>query len=74
MFRYLSAAFVARPRIPGLGQVPVNLIGLAGAGILGLANPAFWFLGLGLEVAYLFGLASNRRFRDIVDERPAPPP
>jgi hypothetical protein len=74
MFRYLSAAFTARPRIPGLGQVPVNLLGLTGAGILGLANPAFWFLGLGVEAAYLFGLASNRRFRDIVDGRAAPLP
>lgn len=75
MFRYLSAAFTARPRIPGLGQVPVNLVGLAGIGILGLANPALWALGLGLEAAYLFGLASNRRFRDVVDGRslPAPP-
>jgi hypothetical protein len=74
MFRYLSAAFTARPRIPGLGQVPLNLLGLAGAGILGLANPAFWFLGLGAEAAYLFGLAANRRFRDHVDGRAAPPP
>jgi hypothetical protein len=76
MFRYLSAAFTARPRIPGLGQVPFNLLGLAGFGIVGLASPAFWFLGLGLEVAYLFGLASNSRFREMVDARgaTAPPP
>ena len=69
MFRYLRAAFTARPRVPGLGGVPFNLLGLAGFGILGLANPAFWFLGLGAEAAYLFGLASNRRFREIVDGR-----
>jgi hypothetical protein len=74
MFRYLSAAFTARPRIPGIGELPVNLLALAGFGILGAANPAFWFLGLGLETAYLFGLASNRRFREIVDERAAPAP
>jgi hypothetical protein len=72
MFRYLSAAFTARPRIPGLGEVPVNLLGLAGFGILGLASPAFWFLGLGLEAAYLFGLASHSRFRAIVDSRGTP--
>lgn len=74
MFRYLRAAFTARPRVPGLGEVPFNLLGLAGAGILGVANPAFWVLGLGLEVAYLFALASNRRFQQIVDGRGAAPP
>lgn len=74
MFRYLSAAFTARPRVPGLGAVPVNLLALAGFGIVGLASPAFWFLGLGLEAAYLFGLASNVRFREIVDARTAPAP
>jgi hypothetical protein len=74
MFRYLRAAFTARPRVPGLGGVPFNLLGLAGFGILGAANPAFWALGLGFEAAYLFGLASNRRFREIVDSRSAPPP
>lgn len=74
MFRYLSAAFTARPRIPGLGAVPLNLLGVTGVAILGLANPAFWALGLGLEAAYLFGLASNTRFREIVDTRGAPLP
>jgi hypothetical protein len=74
MFRYLSAAFTARPRIPGLGEIPVNLLALAGFAIVGLASPAFWFLGLGLEVAYLFGMASNSRFREIVDARTAAAP
>jgi len=74
MFRYLSAAFSARPRIPGLGEIPVNVLTLAGFGIVGLASPAFWFLGLGLEVAYLFSLASNSRFREIVDARTATAP
>jgi hypothetical protein len=74
MFRYLSAAFTARPRVPGLGAVPVNLLALAGFGIVGLANPAFWFLGLGFEAAYLFGLASHARFREIVDARTATAP
>src|SRR5512139_1314911 len=74
MFRYLRAAFTARPRVPGLGEVPFNLLGLAGFGILGAANPAFWALGLGLEAAYLFGLASSRRFREVVDARAATAP
>ncbi len=74
MLRYLAAAFTARPRVPGLGEVPFNLLGLAGLGILGLANPAFWVLGLGLEAAYLFGLASNARFQRVVDGRVGAPP
>jgi hypothetical protein len=74
MFRYLRAAFTARPRVPGLGAVPFNLLGLAGFSILGAANPAFWVLGAGLEAAYLFGLASSARFREVVDRGNAPPP
>lgn len=72
MLRYLSAAFTARPRVPGLGAIPFNLLALAGFAIVGLASPAFWFLGLGLEAAYLFGLASNARFREVVDARAYP--
>jgi len=71
MFRYLSAAFTARPRVPGLGEIPFNLLALAGFGIVGLANPAFWLIGLAAETAYLFGLASNTRFREVVDSRGA---
>jgi hypothetical protein len=35
--------------------------------LLGLANPAFWLLGLGLETAYLTMTATNRRFQNVVD-------
>jgi hypothetical protein len=80
MLRYLAAAFGVRPRIPGLGAFPVNLAGVAAFAAAGLANPAFWLIGLGVETAFLFGLASNSRFRAVVDarglapapERPAP--
>lgn len=67
MWRYLTAAFWARPDLPGLGRIPVNLLALVGVGVLGLANPGFWLLGLGAEVAYLFTLATNRRFQKTVD-------
>ena len=73
MLRYLAAAFVARPRIPGLGAFPLNLLAVAAFAALGVANPAFWLLGLGLETAYLFGLATNGRFRNVVDAGAAPP-
>jgi hypothetical protein len=47
----------------------VNLLRLAGAGILGLAS----LLVLGsARGGHLFGLSSNRRFRDIVGSRPPP--
>lgn len=67
MWRYLTAAFWARPELPGLGRMPLNLLALIGVSVLGLANPGFWLLGLGAEVAYLFTLATNRRFQKVVD-------
>lgn len=74
MWRYLQAAFLARPEIPGLGHVPVNLIAVVCLGILGFVNPGFWFLGAGLEIAYLALLAGNPRFRAVIDaiDRPLP--
>lgn len=76
MRRYLQAAFLARPEIPGLGHVPINLVALACLGILGFVNPGFWFLGIGLEVGYLGLLVSNPRFRNVIDalDRPGSAP
>lgn len=75
MLRYLWAAFTARPKVPGLGAVPANVLAVGALAVLGTANPAFWVLGLGLEAAYLFGLASNARFQSIIDSgRFVPPP
>src|ERR1700682_2283874 len=71
MFRYLRAAFLASPEIAGLGKLPVNLVGLLGAGILGVAFPWVWPLGLALETVFLFGLATNRRFQKYVDAHQA---
>lgn len=67
MWKYLKQAFWFRPAIPGLGGMPVNLLGLAAFGILGFAEPALWLLGLGLETAYLFWLAHHPGFREYVD-------
>jgi hypothetical protein len=66
MWRYFKAAFFAGPDVPGLGRVPVNILALAGFAALGLVNPGFWLLGLGLEGAYLFGLSSHRGFQQHV--------
>ncbi len=76
MFRYLAAAFFARPRIPGFGNLPLNLMGVTAFTLLGFANPAFWLLGLGVETGYLSMTATNRRFQNVVDAgsiKPLPP-
>jgi hypothetical protein len=60
---YLGAAFNARPF--GMFVAP-NWVGLAAFGLLGLANPGFWLIGAGVELTYLFGLATNQRFQRAV--------
>jgi len=60
---FVRAAFNARP----IGMfVPPNWVGLAAFGFLGLLNPGFWVIGLGLEAAYLGMLATNERFQKTV--------
>src|SRR5688572_13209488 len=64
LWTYVKAAFNARP----IGMfVPPNWIGLAGIALAGLLNPGFWAIGAGLELAYVFGLSSNKRFQRFVD-------
>lgn len=66
-FNYVKAAFNWKVNIPGMGHFPLNKL-LLGAGIvLGIGNPGFWFLTLALEVGYLWGLSSNKRFQRMVD-------
>jgi len=62
----LREAFNRSARIPFLGRLPVNKMLLAVFGVAGIANPGFWLLGVGLEVAFLFGLASSARFQKLV--------
>ena len=65
-FSYIRAAFNARP----FGMfIPPNWIMLAAFGLLGLANPGFWLIGAGVEVAYLAALASNPRFQRTVEAK-----
>lgn len=54
---YFKAAF----------RLPLNLIGVAAFGILGFVVPYFWFAGLGLEAVAILGLATNKRFQNLVD-------
>ena len=61
---YVRAAFNARP----MGMfIPPNWIGLGVFGFLGLLNPGFWIIALGLELAYLARVATDARFQKVVD-------
>ena len=67
MLKYLKSAFLVRQRIPLLGAVPINLMLLAIIALMGLVHPAFWLLGAAAEVALLWALVGNARFRKLVD-------
>jgi hypothetical protein len=69
MLKYLKAAFWASPVLPGLGQIPLNALCVAGLIILGLAQPAFWLAGLAIELAYLYACFTSERFRRWVDAK-----
>ncbi len=62
---YLRAAFNARP----LGMpVPPNWLFLAATGLVGwFVSPGLMLIGAGLEIGYLMWLATNQRFRNLVD-------
>lgn len=66
LWDYIKAAFNARPA--GM-FVPPNWILLATFGLLGVLNPGLWIVGLGVELAYLVGLANNKRFQKFVRGR-----
>ena len=73
---FLKAAFAWRVPIKGLGHLPINLILLPVFAVLGILNPGFWLLGGAVEMIYLFVLAGNPRFQNLVrgmklSQRPA---
>jgi hypothetical protein len=67
VWRYLKSAFLVSVDVPGLGRIPINVLGAAAFGILGFAQPAFWLLGLAVEAAVVPALAFNPRFQKIVE-------
>ena len=69
MLDYLKAAFWIGVTVPGLGQVPVNVLLVAACAILGFASPAFWLIGAAGEAALLTVLATSPRFQRAVDAR-----
>ncbi len=68
-FDYLKEAFAWRHRLPLLGRLPLNYLGIAAFAVLGLANPGFLLLGAAAEVAYLAVAAGNPRFQKVIDAR-----
>ncbi len=64
---YVREAFHYRVRLPALGGLPANKMGLGLFAILGLANPGFWFLGAAAEIAFLVLAASSKRFQKVVE-------
>ena len=69
MLKYLKEAFWARPYVPGLGRVPVNVLAVAAFGIFGFAESSIWLVGLSLETAYLYACFTSERFRRLVDAK-----
>jgi hypothetical protein len=63
---YVKAAFHRQVPVALLGAMPANKMALAAFGVLGIANPGFWFLGAAAEVAYLGLLSSSSRFQRLV--------
>jgi hypothetical protein len=64
---YVRRAFHAKVPVKGLGPISLNKWGLAGAAILGFGFHPLWLLAIGVEVMYLYSLATNRRFRNLID-------
>ncbi len=74
MLTYIKAAFCYRVNFPVLGALPLNILLFSGLLILGLGefskfgHAGFWLLAVGLEVLYLYLLASHQDFQAWVDE------
>ncbi len=64
---YLRSAFNRRVPVPVLGHLPLNVMVVAAAGVLGLANPGFWLLGAAGEVLFLVLKASSPRFQKLLE-------
>lgn len=69
MWRYVKEAFWARVAVPLVGGLPVNALAVTGFGVLGVAEHALWLVGLGLEVAYLYAVATHPRFQHVINAR-----
>jgi hypothetical protein len=66
-WEYVRRAFHAKVPVQGLGPISLNKWLLFGAAILGFGAHPVWLLALGVEVLYLYALATNPRFRNVID-------
>jgi len=66
-WEYVKRAFHIRYPVKGLGPISVNKWLLFGAAIVGFAFHPVWLLALAAEVLYLYSMATNPRFRNIID-------
>lgn len=67
MGKYLRAAFFIAPPMPGMGNVPINVIAVAALIGLGFIHPLWWWIGAVLETIFLVSLATNPRFQHLAD-------
>jgi hypothetical protein len=67
MLKYLVSAFFVRPKVPGLGGIPVVVLATLGVLALTITKPILMLAGLGAIAAFCVSLAVTKRFRDLVD-------
>ena len=65
----LKEAFNVRVPVPLLGEVPINWLFLATATVATLVYPPLGLIAAGTELALLYGLTHNDRFRNYVKGR-----
>ncbi len=67
---YLKLAFHRRLHVPGMGQMPLNYIGLGAFLLGGLLSgplaPGVWLLGIACEVIYLYWVSTSPRFHKLI--------
>jgi hypothetical protein len=64
---YVKAAFNYKMKVPAMGNVPINWLGLLGVGVLSLVTtPHVLLIGAGLELMYLLSLSASPRFQKVV--------
>ncbi len=63
---FIKSAFFLRTPVPGLGQLPVNLLAFGGLCLVGLGFPPLLFFAVAAETTYLTVLAGNERFQNFI--------
>jgi macrodomain Ter protein organizer (MatP/YcbG family) len=63
---YVKEAFNLKVKVPAMGKVPVNWLGLTGIGVVSFFFPPFLLIGTGMELGYLYLLSTSPRFQKYV--------